>query len=166
MASETTLLGAAGEYYVLCQLLRRDFIAALAPQGVPNMDIVVTNVQGNRQFAIQVKTKRDIGADKGWHMGRKHESILSPTLYYCFVNFGKDTDDKPLCYIVPSQVVANVLSESHKKWLSTPGKKGQQRRDGDLRRFLPDYRHIFGINDGRYANGWLEQYKESWEQLR
>jgi hypothetical protein len=44
MSNDSTLLGAAGEYYVMAELLRRGFIAALAPQGVPNSDIVVTNL--------------------------------------------------------------------------------------------------------------------------
>ncbi len=43
MASNSTILGAAGEHYVMCQLLRRDLIAALAPTGVPNADIIVTD---------------------------------------------------------------------------------------------------------------------------
>jgi hypothetical protein len=37
----STILGAAGEHYVMCQLLRRNMIAALAPTGVPNADIAV-----------------------------------------------------------------------------------------------------------------------------
>ena len=31
IAPSTTILGAAGEHYVMCQLLRRGLIAALAP---------------------------------------------------------------------------------------------------------------------------------------
>ena len=46
--SHTSLLGAAGEYYVMSELLQRGYIAALAPQGVPNVDIVVTDLSGNR----------------------------------------------------------------------------------------------------------------------
>jgi hypothetical protein len=34
MPSQSTLLGAPGEHYVLCQLLRRGYIAALASIGV------------------------------------------------------------------------------------------------------------------------------------
>lgn len=44
----STLLGAAGEHHVMTELLRRDFIAALAPHGVPNVDIVVTDIEGTR----------------------------------------------------------------------------------------------------------------------
>lgn len=48
MPSQSTLLGAAGEHYVLCQLLRRGYIAALAPLGVPNADILITDTEGRR----------------------------------------------------------------------------------------------------------------------
>ena len=53
MPSQSTLLGAAGEHYVMSELLRRGYIAALAPQGVPNADIVVTDVEGSRLCSIQ-----------------------------------------------------------------------------------------------------------------
>jgi hypothetical protein len=39
----STILGAAGEHFVMSQLLRRNVTAALAPTGVPNADIVVTD---------------------------------------------------------------------------------------------------------------------------
>jgi hypothetical protein len=42
--SDTSLLGAAGEHFVMSELLRRGYIAALAPRGAPNADIVVTDV--------------------------------------------------------------------------------------------------------------------------
>ena len=35
MASQTNLIGVAGEHYVLYELLRQGYIAALAPTGVP-----------------------------------------------------------------------------------------------------------------------------------
>jgi hypothetical protein len=81
----STILGAAGEHYVMCQLLRRNMIAALAPAGVPNSDIVVTDKLGDRLCAVQVKVRRDLGSDGGWHMGQKHETLISPNLFYCFV---------------------------------------------------------------------------------
>ena len=68
MPSQSTLLGAAGEYHVMAELLRRGYIAAIAPQGAPNADIVVTDIEGSRHCSIQVKTRRDIGSDGGWHM--------------------------------------------------------------------------------------------------
>jgi hypothetical protein len=163
MVSASTLLGAAGEHYVMCQLLRRGLIAALAPVGVPNCDIVVTDDIGERLCAIQVKTRVEKGSDGGWHMGKKHESITSPTLFYAFVDFGKALHDQPTCFLVPSEVVADVVKRSHQTWLITPGKKDQQRRDSDFRRFLPDFdRMRIPIGCGA---GWLDQYRENWKQL-
>ena len=163
MASASSLLGAAGEHFVMCELLRRGFIAALAPAGVPNCDIVVTDDIGDRLFAIQVKTRRDLGSDGGWHMGKKHEGLTSPTLFYCFVDFGKSPDDHPSSFIVPASVVADILTISHKAWLAQPGKLGQQRKDGDFRRFLPCYAHV-GLETHR--RGWLNAYQEAWVLLK
>ncbi|WP_198147589.1 hypothetical protein [Sphingobium chungbukense] len=90
MVSPSSLLGAAGEHFIMSALLRHGFIAALAPVGVPMCDIVVTDDIGERLCAIQVKTRRAIGSDGGWHMSDKHEKIVSPTLFYAFVDFGID----------------------------------------------------------------------------
>lgn len=163
MISPSTVLGAAGEHYVMCQLLRRGLIAALAPVGVPNCDIVVTDDIGDRLCAIQVKARREKGQDGGWHMGKKHEDIISPTLFYAFVDFGLLLSDQPVCHVVPSAVVADALKRAHQSWLSTPGKKGQQRKDSDFRRFLPDYDKV-GQQIG-CGPGWLNKYREGWDLL-
>lgn len=147
----------------MCQLLRRGLIAALAPAGVPNCDIVVTDQIGDRLCAIQVKTRVEKGADGGWHMGRKHETIFSPSLFYTFLDFGRTLTDPPACFVVPSEEVAAAVRDSHALWLSLPGRKGQQRKDSDLRRFLPDYDRQ-GLVFGRGA-GWLEPYREAWGLL-
>lgn len=169
MPSQSTLTGAAGEYFVLCQLLRRGWIAALAPKGVPNADIIVTDVEGNRQCAIQVKTRRDIGSDKGWHMKKKHEEIISQTLFYCFVDMGKGESDNPVTFIIPSAVVASILKDSHQLWLDTPGKDGNRHNDTDMRRLLPDYarrRQLQPTLLQKFGPGWMEKYRENWNILR
>ncbi len=62
MVAASTLLGAAGEHYVMSLLLRHGFIAALAPVGVPNCDIVVTDDIGDRLWAVQIKSRVDRAA--------------------------------------------------------------------------------------------------------
>ncbi|WP_438750009.1 hypothetical protein [Pararhizobium sp. O133] len=163
MVAASTVLGAAGEHYVMCQLLRRGLIAALAPVGVPNCDIVVTDDIGDRLCAVQVKTRVEKGSDGGWHMGKKHESIVSDRLFYAFLDFGKTLTDPPSCFLIPSALVADVLQRSYAVWLSTPGKKGQQRKDTDMRRFLPDFDKT-GVHIGCGPN-WLAPYKEAWNSL-
>lgn len=162
MVSTSSLTGAAGEHFVMSELLRRGMIAALAPAGVPNCDIVVTDDIGDRLCALQVKTRIGKGSDRGWHMGKKHEALTSPTLFYCFVDFATATGLPPFTYVVPARIVATVLAESHQAWLNQPGKKGQQRNDSDFRRFLPAYDHL---NMRKYQDGWLEEYREAWYVL-
>jgi hypothetical protein len=156
----STILGAAGEHYVMCQLLRRNMIAALAPAGVPNADIVVTDKLGDRLCAVQVKVRRDIGSDDGWHMGQKHEDLTSPNLFYCFVDFGKSLTNHPRTWVVPSGIVAIALKVAHQDWLATPGKKGQAHKDSDFRRFRPMYERL-----DDYKTGWLDPYLENWVSL-
>lgn len=81
----STLLGAAGEHYVMSLLLRQGFITALVPVGVPNCDIIVMDDMGDQLCAVQVKTHVDKGSDGGWHMSKKYESVNSPRLFYTFL---------------------------------------------------------------------------------
>lgn len=157
----STILGAAAEHYVMCQLLRRGMIAALAPAGVPDADIIVSDREGGRLAAVQVKARRDIGSDGGWHMKAKHETkeMVRDLLFYCFVDFGKDLDDPPKCWVLPSAKVATALSASYQKWLSMPGKKGQPHKPNDMRRLLPSYANL---DLGLYGPGWLDPYRNEW----
>jgi hypothetical protein len=151
--------GAAGEHYVMYRLLQRGLIAALAPAGVPNADILVTDVIGDKVCAVQVKARQALGADRGWHMGKKHEEIRSANIYYCFV--GMETDP-PKCWIVPSEIVAGALTVTHKKWLSVRGRRGQVHNDSNVRRLC----EVYPLLPDNYRLGWMDRYLEAWDQLR
>lgn len=163
--SKTSLTGAAGEHLVMSRLLSHGFIAALAPQGVPNFDIVVTSVDGSQLCAFQVKTRWEKGGDGGWHMQEKHEGLASPSIFYCFVDLGRFGNCAPTVHVVPSVVVAQVVKESHVRWLETPGAKGQKRNDSKFRRLLPDYTKLMGAAS-EYRSGWLDRYLENWDQVQ
>jgi hypothetical protein len=165
MSGDSTLLGAAGEHFVMSELLRRGFIAALAPQGVPNSDIVVTNLTGNKLCTIQVKSRRDIGSDGGWHMKPKHADLIGDRLFYCFVDFGASIDAPPVVYVLPSKIVARAIGDAHVSWLSTPGPRGQRRNDSSVRRLLPNYANAYLGKVNPYPQGWLEPYKNAWSLL-
>ena len=145
----------------MSRLLSNGLIAALAPQGVPNMDIVVTSVSGSHLCSIQVKTRWDKGTDGGWHMSKKHELIQHPRMFYCFVDLGKDARDAQKIYVIPSGIVADVIELSHRTWLSSPGKNGHVRKDSNTRRFLPDYTKILG-DQTKFGAGWLNHFEEAW----
>lgn len=159
------LIGVAGEHYVLSELLRRGYIAALAPAGVPSADIVATDQEGSRLCSIQVKTRRGIGADGGWHMNAKHENGPGGERYfYCFVDFQEPQKVRPLVYVMPAAVVAKAITESHKKWLNTLGRKGQPHKDNPVRRLLPDYSKTWA-SDNPYPSGWMDRYLDAWDIL-
>lgn len=93
-----------------------------------------------------------------------------PRLFYCFVDFGDGFDDTTRTYVIPSSVVARVLSLSHEHWVKTPGKGGRERsKDSDMRRFKPDYTKTFGPThplSRDYGPGWIDRYQNAWDQLR
>jgi len=156
----TTILGAAAEHYVMCQLLRRGMIAALAPAGVPDADIIVSNRLGSSLAAVQVKARRNFG--KGvWVLKAKHEQIIRPLLFYAFVDLGLTPDDAPKSWIVPSAVVATVIAENHAAWLAAPGRGGQAHNDTDMRSLMHDY-SARGLG---YGPGWLDPYREAWDRV-
>ena len=175
----SVILGAAGEYYVMAELLRRGLIAAKAPEGVPNFDIVITDIDGQRLAAIQVKTRRDFkSGDKGWHMKAKHEDLIADRMFYVFVDVGVDESSPVSFFVVPSKVVAKACKLSHAIWLATPNTKGASHKDSDMRRLLPKYElpkyarkqmHAPSPSHKEFLDshgeGWLERYRNAWNLI-
>lgn len=166
--NQSTLTGAAGEHYILFCLLRLGWIAALAPEGSPNHDIIVTELNGEKFCAIQVKTSRGLGRDEGWHMSEKHEKLTSTTLFYCFVKIQEGDGHEPQVFIIPSKIVAETLKDTHSIWLKSPGRNGQKHKDTKMRRLLPDYSATLKLNQDqlkKYGAGWMDKYCENWKIL-
>jgi hypothetical protein len=157
-ALEKSLVGPAGEHYVLYQLYRRGFLASLAPPGTPEVDVLVLSTDGERIAAtIQVKT-RTRGRAGGWQLNVKHESIIEDRLLYAFVDM---EPEHPVTFIVPSGVVARTVKKSHAIWLATPGRSGQPHNDNQMRNLRPSYPYaVPGCEPG-----WMEPYQEAWESL-
>jgi hypothetical protein len=165
VVAASKLIGSSGEHFVMSALLRQGYIAALAPDGAPNVDILVSDINGSRLCSIQVKSRSGKGTDGGWHMRPKHETLVSDRLLYCFVNFsdtGQALENAPEVYILPSNIVAEVLSTSHKIWLRNPGKNGHTRKDNPVRRLLPDYTNVCAPEVTPFNLGWLNKYKNAW----
>jgi hypothetical protein len=155
---QKSLVGPAGEHYVLFRLYRLGMLASLAPPGAPTVDVLVLATDETVIASLQVKT-RTYGADNGWHMSIKHESISEPRLFYAFVDLEPEL---PVTYIVPSNVVADVIKKSHQAWLAAPGARGQQHNDTKFRKIRPAYPNEFP----GYAKDWLDEWRERWDLLR
>lgn len=98
-------------------------------------------------------------------MKAKHESIRGDRLFYCFVDFDKTPSTRSIVYVLPSGLVADVLTTTHREWLETPGKKGQPHKDGKMRRLLPDYARVFQKSEKPYPHGWLDRHRDAWNLL-
>ena len=136
----------------MSQLLRRGYLAALTPRGVPDVDILVHNPEGMVAAEIQVKTRSGHGG-KGWRMSEKHETLIWPRLFYCLVDFSDASQHVPV-WVVPSADVAANLKERHAVWLATPGRHGQQRKDWPGRFVSP---HL--------PPAWMDAYRDRWDLL-
>ncbi len=164
---KTVFTGAAGEHYIMYRLLEMGYVAGLAPDGTPDVDLVVSHLEAGKSIAIQVKTRRPKGSDNGWHMKPKHETLISSNLFYCFVDLPDDPQISPITYIVPSKIVADAIREMHVIWLGLPGKNGQPHKDSNVRRLLPNYTRLLKNHPDskKYGSGWLDIYKENWDGL-
>lgn len=152
------LVGATGEHLVLSRLLNLGFLAAPAPRGTRKIDVLVNHLDNKPPCLIQVKTRTGIDANQGWHMSVKHEEMRDQDMFYCFVALGEIQSD---VYVIPAETVASVVKESHAIWLSTPGAKGQQHNQTDIRRI----KNRYGLAPDSAPDGWMDKYLENWSQL-
>ena len=130
------LAGVAGEYFVAAELSRRGYIASISLRNTRGIDILATNQNALRTITIQCKTNQ-LGL-KVWMLDEKSEKFHAENHYYVFVALGSPSQ-RPGYHIVPSAKVAEFVADNHKKWLSTPGSKGQPHLDTPMRKFIdPD----------------------------
>lgn len=149
MSNHTNVnIGNAGEYFVAGELERRGFTVAVPMSNVKDFDILAINRQTYEQFAIQVKTTGY--KQKRWTLSQKNEKLVGDNIVYVFVALNEL--ETPEYHIVPSKVVAETITESHRKWLETPGKNGQTHNDTSIRNFFDvedTYLDRWDILDGK-----------------
>lgn len=154
-AGEGSLIGNAGEHYVVGELLKRGVIAALAPRNTPAFDILAA--KGNRTIRVRVKTKSDEYLDWQWVVkkdGSIFRSLSDQGDFTVLVNLAMDNEDLRF-YIVPTVVVEGWLKADFEKWLRTPGKLGRPHDASNLKRNLNE-------------KTWLEElliYLNKWDIL-
>ena len=132
----TILVGVAGEYFAAAELSRRGYIASITLRNTKGVDIIATNEAASKSVNIQVKTSSGSGRG-GWILNKKAEEMSENNLFYIFVKIPKD-NERPLFHIVPSKKLARSVKAGHKKWLDTPGKKGQKHQDTSMRYWQDD----------------------------
>jgi hypothetical protein len=121
-SGEGTLIGNAGEYFVVAELLKRGVIAALAPRNAPAFDILATNQE--KTVRIRVKTKTE--EYNVWQWSVKKDGSIFRHLqleedFSVLVNLTDETKDMEY-FIIPTSILNGWLVEDYEKWLSAPGK--------------------------------------------
>jgi len=87
-------------------------------------------------------------------MSEKHERLVFPDLFYCFVDF---EPPDPITYIVPSVRVAEVVRDDHAAWLAEPGRGGRAHQDNKMRRIAPR-----GARAKCAPDGWMDEWRDRW----
>lgn len=124
-------IGNSGEYFVAAELERRGFSVAVPMSNVKDFDLLIFDRETHKQFAIQVKTTQK--SNPKWPLTVKNEELVGENIIYIFVLL--NGLNLPSYYIVPSEVVANQISEEYRNWLNTPGKDGKKHKDTTIRTF-------------------------------
>ena len=155
----TSLIGHAGEHYVIYQLYQRGYLAALAPMGTDTSDVLVLASDGaSPGCAVQVKTRTGGGRRREWIMKEKHESLARDRLLYVFVDLGMSP---PECFVVPSRVIATAVARNHKAWLAGPSSRVTTRKDNPMRKISSTYpQPVPG-----YPAGWLDEWRDRWDLI-
>lgn len=165
-STNTNSVAIAGEFAVLSQLALRGFDANMTLGHTKSVDILASDPSTGRMYKLEVKTNFKNSRNKpsvsklfgtavsAWIMGVKHEVIVDPDLFYCFVNIGKETNVFRF-FIVPSEVVAKYVKDQHKLWL----KNDETHKDGDMRLFR------IGVSGEKYkiSTPVAEKYENNWE---
>lgn len=160
-------LSLAGEFAVLSQLSLRGFNANLTLGNTKGVDILVSDPESGVMSRIEVKTApekitREKGYGKGkfmyWIMDQKHESIIDPKLFYCFVSI--DSELQFRYFLVPARVVAKYVKEQFELWMS---QRKTEVKDSPLRKFR------IGFDDqSKYLMPTPSpvEYEEKWDLLQ
>lgn len=156
----------AGEFATLSQLALSGYDANLTLGNTKHVDILVSD-PGGTMYRLEVKTTFKPGKGNGvthsklfgkcyqWMMGEKHESIVDPSLFYCFVNITGSTASMFEFFVVPSGVVAEYVREQHRFWLNhKPNLKDTPMRVFRLGVDDPGTYELFTPAAAQYENNW------------
>jgi hypothetical protein len=163
-ALPSAFAGNAGEFFVLAEVTRRGWTAALTARNNRAYDILAK--RDDEFAAIRVKTKTPLSDAFQWNAKPNGEIFLELTNksdFCVLVDIPEDTNVGPTYYIVPTPLIDKWLKDDFQTWVTTPGAKGQQRAKDNTRRIV----HLDG-DPTRLSYGYrqkLAPYKGAWEKL-
>lgn len=126
---KTNPAGAAGESYVLAELLRRGYIASTLYNCAKDYDLLAYHPDKDKYLKIQVKTSQS--KSKIWKLGDKPPYYDNETFYVFVTMVG---EEMPEYYIVDSKKVYEVAEKRH----NIPTRSGTARTSGRKFKFEKD----------------------------
>ncbi|MCC6148984.1 MAG: hypothetical protein IT461_01925 [Planctomycetes bacterium] len=152
-----TLRGNASQFFVAGELCRRGLIAVITMGNCPNTDILVSNVGGTEFAHVQVKTF--VPGNRTCSVGEKAEKPYGKNFYWVVAGIPERDSKAPFqFYVIPAEVMSAKTLEVHKKWLETPGKKGQKHKPTKMR--------TVHLPPGKNRCGWsIDEYRDRWDLI-
>lgn len=150
-AGKSSIVGAAGEYFVMAELLRQGWIAGLTPRGAPDFDILAT--KGERTIQIRVKTKTADSNLFRWNRRKDGNVFRAPIGENDFCVLADIGRTPPEYYIIPTARVEKGLQQFFTKWL-----EGKSTRNADN----PIIAFKLGRDD---HDKWLLPFRDNWKAL-
>ena len=129
--------GNAGEFFVLAELTRRGWTAALTARNTRSYDILAK--RHDEFTAVRVKTKTTITDAFQWNAKKDGNIFLdvSQERDFCvLVDIPEEHSLPATYYIVPTLMIDKWLKDDFNAWATTPGARGQQRDATTSRRLF------------------------------
>jgi hypothetical protein len=148
-------LGNAGQFFVAGELCLRGHSAVVTLGNTPNLDILCSNLTGTRFVHIQVKTFRR-GANR-CIVGKKAEKHFSESFFWVLTGLPRrvEPDDRIEFFVIPSSIMSRKIKRQYQKYLTTPGSKGQLRKETSMRTIaIPPRKSILGWSIEEFRNRW------------
>ena len=128
---DKALIGNAGEFYVMAELLRMGVVAGLTPRNARAFDILAT--KDNKTVKIRVKTKT-----KGnWQWSAKNDGLIFRDLaeiydFTILVDLKKRNLNE-MFYVIETIKIDKWLKADHQRWLKETDKNGKPHKDSPIR---------------------------------
>jgi len=149
--------GNASQFFVAGELCRRGYAAVVTLGNTPNTDVLCSNRAGTKFVHIQVKTF--VPGNRTCSVGAKAEKAFGTSFFWIIAGIPLPNSSEPFRYfVIPCAEMAANVSAHHKKWLSEPGMKGQQRNDSKIR--------AVGVHEKSAKTFWnIAEYERRWDLI-
>lgn len=115
------ITGVAGEYYVCAELCKKGYLALTTPKNNPIFDVVVTNYDGSKTVAIQVKTM-STDNKQGWKLNKAiDQKHYNDKLFVVLVNLLEIGN--PEYYIYEHDILSEIIENKYKIYMSKPNRR-------------------------------------------